>query len=150
MRWLALCRQFSRFCYAFYRLNNSWRSNINDRVLWQLHWILMGVVYKSNIPSWSLLLLDGKKEFKLRGKLLFTVQPVREINSSDSAVGVDGHTQSFNVIASVSPPRKIRKIELDLIPALIEPHGHGADEGFDSGGGLIVGSPEAPSYVFIV
>ncbi len=110
----------------------------------------MGVVYKSNIPSCSLLLLDGKKEFKLRGKLLFTVQPVRKINSSDSAVGVDGHTQSFNVIASVSPPRKIRKIELDLIPALIEPHGHGADEGLDSSGRLIVGCPKSPADIFVV
>lgn len=37
---------------------------------------------------------------------------------------------------TICPPREVRKVELDLIPALIEPHGHGANEGLHPGGGL--------------
>jgi hypothetical protein len=37
-----------------------------------------------------------------------------------------------------------------LIPSLIESHGHGADEGLDPRGGLIIGGPESPAHVLIV
>ena len=33
---------------------------------------------------------------------------------------------------------------------LIEPHGHGADEGLDSGGGLVIGGSEPPPDILIV
>lgn len=108
------------------------------------------VVYKWNIPSLSLLFLNGKKELELRRKLLFTIEPVREIDSSDTAVGVDSHTQSFNIITTISPPCKIRKIELNLIPALIKPHRHCADERFHSGCRLIVRCPKSSAHIFVI
>ena len=38
----------------------------------------------------------------------------------------------FNVVGSVGPPRVVRQVELNLIPAFVESHGHGADEWFYS------------------
>ena len=40
---------------------------------------------------------------------------------------------SMGVIHTVSSPREIRQVELNLIPALIQPHRHGTDERLDSG-----------------
>jgi hypothetical protein len=37
-----------------------------------------------------------------------------------------------------------------LIPALIQTHRHGADEGFDSSGGLIVGGPESSADILVI
>ena len=63
---------------------------------------------------------------------------------------MDGHSQCFDVIAAVCPASEIGEVELDLVPSLIESHGHGADEGFDSGGGLVIGGSESPADIFIV
>lgn len=60
------------------------------------------------------------------------------------------HSQSFYIVATVSPAGKIWKIELNLIPSLIQPHGHGADKGFNPCGWLIIGGTEASSNVLIV
>lgn len=40
--------------------------------------------------------------------------------------------ERLNVVGSVRPPGEVRQVELDLVPALVESHGHGADEGLDS------------------
>lgn len=37
-----------------------------------------------------------------------------------------------------------------MIPTLVKSHGHSADEGFDSSGGLIVGGSESSSDIFVV
>jgi len=39
---------------------------------------------------------------------------------------------------------------LDLVPAFVEAHGHGANERLHPGGGLVVGGPEPPAHVFVV
>jgi hypothetical protein len=39
----------------------------------------------------------------------------------------------FNVVGSVGPPREVRQVELNLIPAFVESHGHGANEWLDPG-----------------
>ena len=94
--------------------------------------------------------LDGKEEFEFWGEFFFAVQSVRKVYSSYSTVGVDCHSQGLNVVAAVGSPGEIRQVELDLVPALVKSHGHGADEGLDSGGRLVVTCSEPPSYVFIV
>jgi len=63
---------------------------------------------------------------------------------------VNGHSQSFNVVASVCSSREVGQVELDLVPALVQPHGHRTDKGLDPGSGLVVGSSESPSHVFVV
>jgi len=39
---------------------------------------------------------------------------------------------------------------LDLIPAFIQPHGHGANKRLDSRGALVVRRAEAPAHLFVV
>ena len=108
------------------------------------------VVYKSNIPSLSLLFLNRKKEFKLRRKLLCTVKSIREVDSSDSAVSMDSHTQGFNIITTIGSSREIRKIKLNLIPTLVKPHRHSADERFHPSSRLIVGCSKSSTNIFVI
>ena len=37
-----------------------------------------------------------------------------------------------------------------MVPALVEPHGHGTDEGLHTGRGLVVGSAEAAADILVV
>ena len=63
---------------------------------------------------------------------------------------MDSHSQCLNVVASVGPTSKVRQVELNLVPSLVQPHGHSADKGLDSGGRLVVGCPEPPPYILVV
>ena len=94
--------------------------------------------------------IQGLAEKQRRGKILLAVEPVGEVDPADPAVGVDGDPQRFDVVAAVGPPREVREVELDLVPALVEAHGHGADEGLDARGGLVVAGAEPPPDVLVV
>ena len=63
---------------------------------------------------------------------------------------MDLDSERFDVVGTVSATREVGKIELDLIPALIQSHRHRADERFHTGRALVVGSAEATPYVFVV
>ena len=39
---------------------------------------------------------------------------------------------------------------MNLIPAFIKSHGHGANERLDAGGGLVVGSAESSADVLVI
>ena len=60
------------------------------------------------------------------------------------------HPQGLNVIGPVGPPREITEVELYLVPALVQSHGHSADERLHPGGALVVGRAESPPDVFVV
>lgn len=60
------------------------------------------------------------------------------------------HSQGLNVVCAVGPPGEVRQVELNLVPAVIQPHGHGADEGLDPGGALVVTCSEAPADIFVI
>jgi len=61
-----------------------------------------------------------------------------------------GDTQSLYIIGPIGPASKVRKVELDLIPTLIESHGHGAYEWLYTSGGLVIRCSKSPSHVFVV
>jgi hypothetical protein len=63
---------------------------------------------------------------------------------------MDSHSQRFDVVATVSSAGEIRQIELDLVPSLIQPHGHGADKGLDSSSRLIVAGSKSSADVLVV
>ena len=44
----------------------------------------------------------------------------------------DNLPEGLNVVGTVSSSGEIGQVELDLIPAFIETHGHSADEGLDT------------------
>ena len=58
--------------------------------------------------------------------------------------------QSLNVVGSVCSFREIRKIELDLIPSIIQPHWHRANERFDPCGRLVITRPKPSPDVFVI
>lgn len=58
--------------------------------------------------------------------------------------------ERVNVVGSVGSSREIRQVELDLIPAFVQPHGHRADEGLHSGCALVVGGSEPSPHVLVV
>ena len=76
---------------------------------------------------------DWQEQFEFWGELVFCVESVGEINSSNSAVGVNLHSKSFNIVGTVSSSSEIGQVELNLVPALIESHGHCANERLYSG-----------------
>ena len=75
---------------------------------------------------------DGEEELELGRELVLGVETVREIDSSDSAVGMYLNSQCLDVVSTVCTAGKIGQVELDLVPAFIETHGHRADEGLYS------------------
>jgi len=98
----------------------------------------------------SLLLLNRQEELELRWKFLLGVKSVRKVYSTNTTIGMNCHTQSFYIVATVSPTGEIRQIELNLIPSLIQPHWHGADKWFNPCGWLIIGGTETSSNVLII
>ena len=94
--------------------------------------------------------LDGQKEFEFGGQFFLTVQSIRKVYSSYTAVSVDCHSQGLDVVAAVGSAGEIRQVELDLVPPFVQTHRHSADERFDSGSRLVVRGSESSSHVFIV
>ena len=60
------------------------------------------------------------------------------------------YSQSFDVVGAVGSPREIGKIELDLIPAVVESHRHRADERLHPRRRLIIARAKTTSHVLIV
>lgn len=58
--------------------------------------------------------------------------------------------EGFDVVGSVGSSCEIRQVELNLIPALVQTHGHRANEGLYSGGALVVRSSEPTAHVLVV
>lgn len=72
------------------------------------------------LPPLPLLLGDGQEQLELRRELLLRVQAVGEVNPADAAVRVDLHPQGLDVVGAVSSAREVAKVELDLVPPLLE------------------------------
>ena len=49
-----------------------------------------------------------------------------------------------------TPSCEIRKVELDLVPALVKTHRHCADEGLHPCGALVIACTEASPHVLVV
>lgn len=58
--------------------------------------------------------------------------------------------QGLDVVRAIGAACEIGQVELNLVPAVIEPHGHGADEGLHPGCALVVTCPEAPAHILII
>jgi hypothetical protein len=93
---------------------------------------------------------DGQEKLELGRELVFCIEAVREVDSSYSAVSVDLNSQSLDVVSTVGTTGEITQVELNLVPALIQTHGHGTDEGLHSGGRLVIRGAETTSNVLIV
>ena len=95
-------------------------------------------------------LLDRQVQLELCRQLLLAVQPVGEINPPDPTVGVDLNPQRLHVVGPIRSPGEVRQVELDLVPALVQPHRHRADKRLHSGGGLVVAGSESSPHILII
>ena len=93
---------------------------------------------------------DWEEKLELWGKLVFGIESVREVNTTDTAVSVDLHAQSLDVVGTISSASEIREVKLNLVPALIKSHGHGADKWLDSGSALVVRGSESSSDTLVI
>ena len=93
---------------------------------------------------------NWQEELELWWKFIFSVESIREVNSSNSAVSVDLNSESFYVVGTVSSSCEIGQVELNLIPSLIQSHRHCANEWLDSCCRLIVGGSESSSYALVI
>ncbi len=98
----------------------------------------------------ALVLLHGQVQLELRRELLLRIEPVGEVDPPDAAVGVDLHPESLHIVRPVRAPGEVCQVELDLVPPVVQPHGHGADEGLDSSRRLVVGGAEAAAHRLVV
>ena len=62
----------------------------------------------------------------------------------------DLYAESFDVVGSVGSARKVREVELDLVPAIVKPHRHRADKRLNSRRTLVVTGPETPSHILVI
>lgn len=72
------------------------------------------------LPPLPLLLGDRQEQLEFRRELLLRVQAVGEVNPADTAVRVDLHPQSLDVVRAVRSAREVAKVELDLVPPLLK------------------------------
>jgi len=96
------------------------------------------------------LVLDGEVQLELCRQLIFRVEAVGEVHPTDSAVGVDLDSEGLNVVGSIGTSGKVRQVELDLVPSIIQSHGHGADEGLHSCCALVVAGSEPPPHILVI
>ena len=93
---------------------------------------------------------DWKEKLEFGRELILGVESVREVNSTDPAVGVDLDSEGLNIVGTVGSSCEIGQVELDLIPAFIKSHRHCADEGLDTSSRLIVRGSESSPDVLVI
>lgn len=59
-------------------------------------------------------------------------------------------SEGLNVVGTVGTAGEVGQVELNLVPAVVESHGHGANEGLDSRRALVVAGPEPPPYILVI
>jgi len=93
---------------------------------------------------------DWEEELEFGRQLVLGVEAIGEVDSSNSAVSVNLNAKGLYVVSTVGTTSEIGQVELNLIPAFVQPHGHGTDEGLHTCGRLIVRRAESASNVLIV
>ena len=63
---------------------------------------------------------------------------------------MDLHAQGLDVVRAVRAPGEVRQVELDLVPPLVQTHGHRADERLHTGRALVVRRTESAAHVLVV
>ena len=58
--------------------------------------------------------------------------------------------ECFDVVGAVCPPCEVGQVELDLVPAVVQSHRHGADERLDARRALVVARTKSPTYVLVI
>ncbi len=60
------------------------------------------------------------------------------------------NTQGLDVVGSICSAGEVPEVELDLVPAVVKAHGHGANKGLDPSSRLVVACTEPATYILVV
>lgn len=60
------------------------------------------------------------------------------------------NTACLDVVRAVGTAGEVAQVELDLVPAFVQPHRHGADERLDACRRLVIAGSEAPSQILVI
>ena len=63
---------------------------------------------------------------------------------------MDLHSERLDVVGTGRSACEVRQVELDLVPPIVQSHGHGANERLDTSGTLIVRGSESSSHVLVI
>ena len=74
---------------------------------------------------------DWQEQFEFGWQLILGVEPVGEVDSSNSTIRMNLHPERLYVVGTVGSASEIRQVELNLVPALVQSHGHCAYEWLD-------------------
>jgi len=115
------------------------------------------LLYYETIDLWAwsrccrtALLRGWQEQLELWWQFLFAVKAIGKVDPADAAIRVKLHAQGLDVVRAVRTSGKIRQVELNLVPTLVQSHRHGANEWLYSGGALVVGCAEAsPNFLVI-
>jgi len=66
------------------------------------------------------------------------------------SINTDLDAECLDVVGAVRPPREVREVELDLVPAVIESHRHRTDKRLHTRRALVVAGAESPTHVLVV
>ena len=59
-------------------------------------------------------------------------------------------SEGLDVVGAIGTAREVRQVELNLVPAIVQPHGHGANERLHSRRALVIAGPESPPHVLVI
>lgn len=73
------------------------------------------------LPSCMVLSLPAiwNKKLVVRGKLIFSVELVREEDSPNTAISMKLHFDALHEVCPISPSCEVRQVKLHLVPAFI-------------------------------
>lgn len=60
------------------------------------------------------------------------------------------YTECLHIIGAVCATREVGQVELDLVPSLVQSHGHGTNERLDTSCRLVVTGPKPSPHVLVI
>lgn len=94
--------------------------------------------------------LDTHEQLVVGRDFVLLFGAVVEVDSGESAVGVDLNPEALHEFASEGLEAVVLEVEDDFVPALLQLKGHRALEGLDAGDRLVVAAHERPFDVLVV
>lgn len=89
-------------------------------------------------------------EFELCRELIFRVEAVCKVHPANAAVGMNLYPEGLHIVGAIGPAGEISQVELYLVPSLIQPHGHSADEWLHPRCALEIARSEPTSHILVV
>ena len=68
----------------------------------------------------------------------------------NKSAGFDNVPECLDIVCTVGSSREIGQVKLNLVPAFIESHWHGADEWFHTSRTLVVRGSESTTHALVI